>query len=126
MKEKLGDYKLEFYDEDSFYVNTVDKDGKYCGKVRISVNVTPGEHAKSNPVGNGRTEPNQSPYLPPPVGRISFSLNPFTMLVRIIIYFKRTSIELISWPRNAEESILVLLFSFLLCVVCSLHPYDFQ
>ena len=58
LKEKLGDYKLDFYDDDSFYVNTVDKDGVYVGKVRISLNVTPGEHAKSNPVGHGRTEPN--------------------------------------------------------------------
>ena len=51
--------------------------------MRIGINITPGEMAKSNPVGNGRTEPNQSPYLPPPVGRISFSLNPFSMLVSI-------------------------------------------
>ena len=37
--------------------------------------------AKSNPVGKGRTEPNHSPYLPPPTGRISWSLNPFKMIV---------------------------------------------
>ena len=86
LKQKLGDYKLEFYDEDSFYVRTTDRDGKYAGKVRISVNITPGEHAKSNPVGHGRTEPNQNPFLPPPVGRISFSLNPFTMIVNIKNY----------------------------------------
>lgn len=54
------------------------------GKVRIGLNITPGELAKANPVGHGRTEPNHSPFLPPPVGRLSFSLNPFTMLSQLV------------------------------------------
>jgi len=29
-------------------------------------------------------EPNHSPYLPQPVGRISFSLNPFKMLAQLV------------------------------------------
>ena len=33
-----------------------------------------------HPVGKGRDEPNMNPYLPPPVGRVKFSWNPFTML----------------------------------------------
>ena len=37
-------------------------------------------YAELHPVGKGRDEPNMNPYLPPPVGRIKFSLNPFTML----------------------------------------------
>jgi hypothetical protein len=78
LTEKLG---IKFHDEDSFYINLGGKEGKSGGKVRIGLNITPGEMAKANPVGNGRSEPNQSPFLPPPVGRISFSLNPFTMLV---------------------------------------------
>ena len=53
------------------------------GRVRISMNITPGDLAKANAVGAGRSEPNHSPFLPPPVGRISFSLNPITMLVKI-------------------------------------------
>lgn len=66
----MGDLKMQFYDDDSFYVETYDKDGNYAGKARISINVTPEDMAKANPVGIGRTEPNHSPFLPPPVGRL--------------------------------------------------------
>ena len=83
LKKELG-LNLEFYDDDSFYLSTQDSTGKYVGKVRVGLNITPSELALANPVGHGRTEPNHSPFLPPPVGRISFSLNPFTMLVRFI------------------------------------------
>ena len=84
-KAKLDNLEIEFYDEDSFFINTFDKDGKPSGKVRIGVNITPGELAKSNPVGLGRSEPNHSPFLPPPIGRISLTLNPFAMLVILFI-----------------------------------------
>lgn len=40
--------------------------------------------ADSNKVGDARSEPNHSPFLPPPVGRISFSLNPFKMLAQLV------------------------------------------
>ena len=36
--------------------------------------------ADQNKVGDARSEPNHSPYLPPPPGRISFTLNPIKML----------------------------------------------
>lgn len=125
MKKKLGDPKFSFYDDESFYIDTVDRDGKYVGKVRISINVTPGDLAKANPVGNGRTEPNHSPFLPPPVGRISFSLNPFTMLVRLdieLIMF----IELISWSRTKKENIFVLCYRIMRCLMHSLYSNDIQ
>ena len=83
-KEKHPEIKLQFYDDDSFYVETKNKDGKYVGKVRVQVEVMPGEMAKSNPVGAARGDPNQSPFLPPPVGRISFTLNPFKMLFQMV------------------------------------------
>ena len=35
--------------------------------------------AEANKVGEARQEPNHSPFLPPPVGRLSFSLNPWKM-----------------------------------------------
>jgi hypothetical protein len=80
LKEKFGEScKFDFYDDDSFWMDTTDVDGKYVGKVRISLSVTPSDMAIANPVGTGRSEPNHSPFLPPPVGRLSFSLNPFTM-----------------------------------------------
>jgi hypothetical protein len=72
---------VTFKDDDSFFIDTFDKDGKFAGKVRIGINITPGEMASKNPVGTGRSEPNHSPMLPPPVGRLSFSLNPLTLFV---------------------------------------------
>ena len=35
-------------------------------------------------MGEARQEPNHSPFLPPPVGRLSFSLNPFKMLSQLV------------------------------------------
>lgn len=49
----------------------------YMGEVCVSMELVPMEKAKQQPVGNGRSAPNNSPYLPPPAGRLSFSLNPF-------------------------------------------------
>jgi hypothetical protein len=121
--DKIGKVKLitEFYDEDSFFVDTVDKDGKSAGKVRIGLSVYPGEMAKSNPVGLGRTEPNHSPFLPPPVGRLSFSFNPITMFVSITFQLN-LCVELASGSRTKEESLLVLLSSAVHNAVCSHDP----
>ncbi|RMX64262.1 hypothetical protein DD238_006948 [Peronospora effusa] len=52
----------------------------FMGEVCISLELVPAENAKKNPVGQGRSSPNNSPYLPPPAGRLSFSLNPFKVL----------------------------------------------
>lgn len=40
-------------------------------------------------MGIGRSEPNTAPYCPPPKGRLKFSLNPFTMFVRIFLFFRK-------------------------------------
>lgn len=69
---------LEFTSEDTFMLTTY-KDGKPI-KLRIDLRVMPLEVAKKRSVGEGRENPNNEPFLPPPAGRISFSLNPFTML----------------------------------------------
>jgi hypothetical protein len=50
------------------------------GKVLLSIELLPGEMAKKRPAGFGRSEPNANPYLPPPTGRMKFSLNPFYVL----------------------------------------------
>ncbi len=71
----------KFEEDDTFFVDTFDKDGKSAGLIRIGLAVFPGEMAKSNPVGGGRSEPNHSPFLPPPVGRLTFSMNPINMLL---------------------------------------------
>ncbi|KAJ0394355.1 hypothetical protein P43SY_006836 [Pythium insidiosum] len=50
---------------------------EYMGEVCVSMELVPAEKAKQQAVGQGRQSPNHSPYLPPPAGRLSFSLNPF-------------------------------------------------
>jgi hypothetical protein len=52
----------------------------YMGEVCVSLELVPAEVSNKQPVGNGRSSPNNSPYLPPPAGRLSFSLNPFKVL----------------------------------------------
>lgn len=50
---------------------------KYAGKVLMSVELVPADIAEAMPVGLGRSDPNADPHLPPPAGRMHFSLNPF-------------------------------------------------
>ncbi|CBN78812.1 conserved unknown protein [Ectocarpus siliculosus] len=49
------------------------------GKCLMGVQIWPIEKAELQPVGNGRNDPNSQPFLPPPAGRLRFSLNPFVM-----------------------------------------------
>ena len=85
---------LEFRDDDSFILTTY-KDGKDI-KLRIDLRIVPMEMVKSKPVGPGRENPNMEPYLPPPIGRIQFSLNPCKMLVSIsyLIFYLIAILEL--------------------------------
>jgi hypothetical protein len=75
---------LKFEDDDSFFLplKGVNDKGevKITGYIRISVTIMPKELADGAKVGDARKEPNTDPYLPAPVGRISFSFNPFKML----------------------------------------------
>jgi hypothetical protein len=54
------------------------------GRVCLSLEVLPAWKAAISIVGKGRDEPNVNPYLPPPVGRLQFTLNPFKMIVKIV------------------------------------------
>lgn len=72
---------LEFREDDSFILTTY-KDGKDI-KLRIDLRIVPMAMVKQKAVGPGRENPNMEPYLPPPIGRIQFSLNPCKMLVSI-------------------------------------------
>ena len=82
-KNVFSNIEFEVKDEDpdgvKFWVQ-LEKNGKKGGRVLCSIEVVPQWYADLHPVGKGRDEPNMNPYLPPPVGRIKFSLNPFTML----------------------------------------------
>ena len=82
-------YALEDLLDDSFFLplkGIDEKTGetKVMGYVRISITIMPKELAEGNKVGAARNEPNTDPYLPAPVGRISFSLNPFKMLSQLV------------------------------------------
>ena len=81
-KKVLSNIEFASKDEDEegvkFWIQ-MEKDGKKGGRVLCSIEIVPQWYADLHPVGKGRDEPNMNPYLPPPVGRISFTLNPFKM-----------------------------------------------
>ena len=49
------------------------------GKLCISIQILPKAEALINQNGFGRLDPNHTPTLPPPTGRLTFSFNPFVM-----------------------------------------------
>lgn len=84
--EKLAPFKLKWHNEDSFWVPATaidEKTGKVKvnGYVRMSLKILPKHMADISKLGHGRDAPNHDPFCPPPVGRISFTLNPFKMLL---------------------------------------------
>ena len=82
-KRVLSNIEFAGSDEDEegvkFWVQ-MEKNGKKGGRVLCSLEVVPQWYADLHPVGKGRDEPNMNPYLPPPVGRIKFTLNPIKLL----------------------------------------------
>jgi len=67
LEKKMGDNKLKFENNESFWIDLLD--GRSVnGKARVSIDIIPKEQATLMPVGEGRSEPNHSPYLPPPTG----------------------------------------------------------
>ena len=119
----LKEKHIKFYDEDSFYIDTLDADGKFAGRVRLTIHVVPKELANKNAVGQGRSEPNHSPFCPPPVGRISFTMNPIEMFVSIEVLI---NIVLICGSKDEKEDIFVLLFGTLFDNVHIDIPYYIQ
>lgn len=75
---------IEWESDTDFWVNCTmtDENGneKPAGSVMCSLSVLPIWKADMMKVGKGREEPNTNPYLPPPVGRISFTMNPIAMI----------------------------------------------
>ena len=82
--------KLKFDDDDDnkFWVGLMSKNkaGKIesRGDVRVQIDVVPIDMAIKNPVGKARDNPNHSPYLPAPEGRIEFSMNPLKMFNQLV------------------------------------------
>lgn len=57
---------------------------KSMGKLAVSIQIVPEKEAQGMPVGTGRDDPNVNPYLPPPVGRMKMSANPFMMIKELV------------------------------------------
>ena len=78
-KNYNGDLAIEFEKDDSFWlsVNVPSQDEPV--KVRLDVRLLPEIDAKAQKVGEARLEPNNSPFLPKPEGRVEFSTNPMKM-----------------------------------------------
>ena len=67
-------------DEDSFWL-IVRREGETKPiKLRLDIRVLPGDIAEAQKVGVARVEPNNSPKLSEPLGRIQMTANPFNML----------------------------------------------
>mmetsp|Transcript_15455 Transcript_15455/g.26149 ORF Transcript_15455/g.26149 Transcript_15455/m.26149 type:complete len:127 (+) Transcript_15455:1559-1939(+) len=83
--------KLDFDSKDKsrFWLPLKAKDGKTGreitnGKVKIQVDILPADQADKNPVGKARQDPNHSPSLPQPEGRVELSLNPIKMFNQMV------------------------------------------
>jgi len=59
-------------------------EGEQGGRVLCSLEIVPKDYSETEAVGKGREEPNTNPFLPPPVGRLEFTLNPFKMINQCI------------------------------------------
>jgi hypothetical protein len=88
MYMKKGGLNLEWKDDQSFWLpmESKNKDGvmEVNGFLRVQIDIVPKAHAEVNKVGAAREEPNTDPFLPPPVGRLFFSLNPCTMYKQFV------------------------------------------
>ena len=80
-EEKRNYNNLEFLKDEEdkennkFWVQCYQNNQK-SGRILCSLEILPMWKAEINKVGKGRKEPNINPYLPPPVGRFQWSMNP--------------------------------------------------
>jgi len=59
--------------------------GENQGKMDISIEILPADMASQLPAGFGRSDPNLNPFLPPPEGRVNWSLfHPLDMLKELL------------------------------------------
>lgn len=75
-------------DGDSFWVPLIGKSDSGVlenhGEVECRIDITTMDYANDNKVGSAREDPNIEPFLPPPVGRLTFSLNPCAMYKQLV------------------------------------------
>ena len=53
-------------------------------QLAVSITIVPEEECVARPVGDGQGQPNETPFLPPAVGRFSMSLNPISIIKELI------------------------------------------
>lgn len=79
---------FEFKDDSTFWLPMKSKNDKgeleNNGFVLVQIDIVPKDYAEANNVGSAREEPNANPFLPPPIGRLSFSLNPCKMYQQLV------------------------------------------
>ena len=113
-KQKMSNIEFVGKSEDEegnkFWIR-LEKQGKSGGRVLCSLEIVPQWYADLHPVGKGRDEPNMNPYLPPPVGRIRFSLNPFTMLNQL------------TGPKFRKKCYCIICFACLIIYLIFMIPY---
>ena len=88
-----------------------EKNGKKSGRILCSLEILPEWYSNLNEVGSGRNEPNVNPYLPPPVGRITFTLNPVKMLNQF------------TGPKFRKKFYCLLCWAFLVIYLVFVLPY---
>ena len=75
-------------ESDKFWIDCMRRraDGKmiHGGRVQVSLELVPVTQAQACPVGEGRSEPNLDPFLPPPVGRFSWTWNPCKLIQQTV------------------------------------------
>ena len=75
-------------ESDKFWIDCMRRraDGKmvHGGRVQVSLELVPAQQAQACPVGEGRSEPNLDPFLPPPVGRFSWTWNPCKLIQQTV------------------------------------------
>ena len=64
---------------EKFWVQCIKEDVP-AARILCSLEILPEWKAKLNPVGKGREEPNIDPYLPPPIGRFQWTMNPYKLI----------------------------------------------
>ncbi|EQC32228.1 hypothetical protein SDRG_09979 [Saprolegnia diclina VS20] len=64
--------------------NRAEGKSEEMGQVAIGIQIVTEAEYSATPVGSGRKEPNINPYLPPTVGRIKLSANPFNVLRELV------------------------------------------
>ena len=74
----------EDLEDAKFWCEMINADGVIKGKVLLSIEAVPKQEFDNRKAGYGRSDPNENPTLPKPVGRLKFSLNPCVAIYSLL------------------------------------------